>query len=371
MNLFTRDILSNPEFQTIFGSFKDTGVFERYMLNGMQFAAAKSREEAWALQAAVFNDAGDVRGYSEFKAAAKEITDIMQENWLRTEYDMSRQQMVAAQQFRRMRDDADLYPYWVWRGRMDSRERVEHVDMEGKVFRIGDPDGDACFPPADWNCRCDGEPVDGRYLEDNKTRALTPREATELLYGNDADGNPHIDPQFRFNPADQGMLPRSGRYFEKLPSANSASGTTFAGDQPTMQGSGPGPDMFASRGLHHLLGIVNGWRDHYHTDRMDRIIFQDKGFQANIAFDSKVLHEIGQHPRGFELLPETLEKPTEVWMQWIDFEKQLQVSKNYISFDRSLSAYVVQVESGEVVDAFAVANSQIGKYRKGLPFISH
>lgn len=183
------------------------------MLNAAQFSAAKSAAEAKILQTALFDADKNFLPYSKFNDKAKEITNIFQETWLRVEYDMCKRQTVQGEAFRQMKADADLYPYWVYHGVMDDREREEHVEMEGLVFRIGDPAGDAVYPPADWNCRCSGDPVDDQYLEENNLRPLTNDEAEEVL-------NTKVDEQFRYNPAEQGMLPKTGSYFDVVGSAN-------------------------------------------------------------------------------------------------------------------------------------------------------
>lgn len=161
------------------------------------------------MQAVVFDKDRNIRPYSKFKPEAEKITNISQKTWLRVEYDMARRQAVQGENFRQMQGDKDLYPYWVYRGVMDSRERPEHVALEGKVFLIGDPKGDKMFPPNDWNCRCSGEAVDQRYLDKNKVQVTTGPEADNLLQSD-------VDPQFRFNPAEQGILPKDGSYFQAI-----------------------------------------------------------------------------------------------------------------------------------------------------------
>jgi hypothetical protein len=122
------------------------------MLNAAQFSAAKSAAEAKLIQAEVFDEKKQVRTYTEFEKAAKQVADISQKTWLRVEYESQRRAIVMGEQFRQMMEDKELYPYWVYKGMMDDRERPEHVELEGKVFRIGDPEGDSCWPPNDWNC---------------------------------------------------------------------------------------------------------------------------------------------------------------------------------------------------------------------------
>ena len=192
-----------------FEAFKDTSVYERYMLNSYQFSAAKSAAEAQQMQEQVFGKDGVIKSYSQFQKDANAIATTSQESWLRVERDMCIRQAVQAQSFRAMQADADLYPYWIYTGVMDAVERAEHVELEGKIFKIGDANSDACFPPNDWNCRCSGEQTDNEA--DKKVTTNT--ESKELL---DTD----VDIQFRYNPANEGMMPKVGGYFKIMPSAN-------------------------------------------------------------------------------------------------------------------------------------------------------
>lgn len=219
--LFTGEIVNNTRIKTAFNDFKDTAKYERYMLNAVQFSAAKTAAEGKLLQAAVFNENNVIKPFNEFKKDAQQITDIMNKTWLRTEYETARRQAVQGDQFARMQEDADLYPYWIYSGMMDDREREEHVELEGKVFRIGDPEGDLVFPPNGDNCRCTGDPIDAQEMKE-KGLSETPKSETKGLIER------NVDDRFRYNPANEGILPKSGSYFDVLPSANSADWEDFS-----------------------------------------------------------------------------------------------------------------------------------------------
>ena len=105
--------------------------------------------------------------------------------------------------------------------------------------------------------------------------------------------------------------------------------------------------------FHQMLHTVEDWRKEYHTNK-DKIIFQNKDTFTNIVFDSHSLHAIQNNSRGFENLPETIIKPSEVWRL-----------RNYIKKDDKYY-YVVQTEAGKVVNAFIEIPSRIDKYRKGV-----
>jgi hypothetical protein len=190
------------------------------MLNAAQFSSAKEATKSKLMQGALRNSEGEMQSFSKFEKDASKIADIVNETWLRTEYESCRRQAIQGEQFRQLQEDKDLYPYWVYHGVMDDRERDEHVVLEGLVFKIGDPEGDACYPQNGWNCRCSAESVDDQYLEENKLKALTNEEAKGYLESD-------VDQQFRTNPAIQGTLPNTGSYFEVMGSANEGNAKLF------------------------------------------------------------------------------------------------------------------------------------------------
>lgn len=349
------EVVTKFDIKVGFNAFADTKVYERYMLNAAQFSAAKSRSEAKLLQDAVF-DGQRMRSYPEFEKQAKEITDISQKTWLRTEYETCRRNVTAGAKFAQMQADQDLYPYWVYRGRMDSRERPEHVRLEGKVFRIGDAEGDKIFPPDDWNCRCAGDPVDGRYLVDNSVQPQTNAECKELL-------EKEVDPQFRYNPAIQGSLPNDHSYFDIFHSANDGSAGMFgisgiSGEDHELTG------LDSSHHMEYLMEEVSEWRQRYHVDQHHNIVIQNKDTYTNVRLSDGVITKITRHARGFKNLPETIEQPSEIWASWEDVEKQTVVLRNYILFGRI--CYMVKTRDGMVTDAFAVSRGGINKYRRGV-----
>jgi SPP1 gp7 family putative phage head morphogenesis protein len=353
--LFFNEIIENTGIKTAFKSLADTSIYERYMLNTAQFSAAKSVSEAQMMQAMVFDENGVVKSFYQFSEDVNEVVDISQQTWLRVEYETCRRSAAAGEKFSRMQGDSDLYPFWVYKGVMDSRERPEHVEMEGRVFQIGDPDGDACFPPIDWNCRCIGEPTDGQYLDENKLTPQTGAQARQLLEDN-------VDEQFRYNPAVQGPMPNKHSYFQTLPNANGGNAELF--NRPTPSKDGPELTGLGAKGMVHLLNIVHDWKQEYHTDGHGDIIFQNEGTLANVTLPAAAIHLISKHSAGFENIPDTIEHPDEIWSRWEDANQQRVVMRTYILFGKT--SYVVSTRDGIIIDAAACSNGALNKFRKGI-----
>lgn len=328
------------------------------MLNSFQFSAAKNAAECSLLQAALFDEDKNRKGFSEFKSDAKAITDVVQETWLRTEYDLAVKNTVQGELFNQMVDDKDLYPYWVYLQTDSAHPREDHLELVDRVFKIGDPDGDACFPSNGFNCGCGSEAIDDDTVAERGLTVLNNEQAGQLLHK-------EIDEDFRYNPGVQGPLPNDTSYTQVLGSANDANYKTFdLGDgQDNDELTGLSSSLLAAKGLHAILNIVDSWREKYHHGTKGQVIFQNKTTLTNIVFNNNSLHEIQKHDKGFEYLPTTLTGPDEIWMSWGD-AKQRVVLRNYIMFGKI--SYVVQTRDGVVTDAFAITKKGANKYRKGI-----
>lgn len=352
-------IIEESAMTTTFAKFESTALYERYMLNSAQFAAAKQAAENELLKKAaeIVDPEGNGRSYDKYKPIAENICARSKDTWLRVEYDTARNNAVSGVQFKRMQDDSDYYPYWRYRGVMDSRERPEHVEMEGMVFKIGDPAGDACYPPLDWNCRCVGIQEDARYLQQTGAQVRTEAQSAKLLEDN-------VAPEFRFNAANQGNLPKDNHsYFEALGNANEANRSTFG--LPPHKGD-KGGDLIGLKaiGMHFMANQVDKWRQEYKSKANGDLIFQNHRLFANVVWNSNSFHAVGKHQRGFENIPEVIASPDEVWGLWEDVDKQLISLRTYIKFGRS--SYLVFTKDGVIKDAFALSGNSTDKYRKGL-----
>lgn len=309
------------------------------MLNSAQFSAAKNDAENKMLQSLVFDENKVRKGYSEFKRDAKEVTDIFNDTWLRTEYDTSVRQVVTGEQFKRYRDDKDIYPYWRYLRTISMHPRDEHLKLVGNVYRIGDPEGDKVAPPDGFNCGCGTEQLSEMDMEENGYTARTAEEARKDLKD--------VNAQFRFNPADQGILPKeSHSYFEALPNANAANGELF-----NITGSSAQRTKLGAKGLHHMLNILHEYQHDYHSTVKGVITFQNKDLYTNIVFNQAAFKTIQNNSAGFEQLADTVTKPAEVWSSWVDIDKQTDTKRVYIRDN-----YCAHTTNGIITNAYLVDN---------------
>lgn len=344
---FFNIIKDETKIKADFKAFKNTAIFERYMLNAYQFSAAKSVAVNGMMKSTLFDDKGVRKGYSAFKRDASAITDIVNDIWLRTEYDTSIRLAVAGDQFRQYKEDSDIYPYWVYLETTSAHPREDHLTLVGNIYKIGSPESDAVFPPGGWNCSCGSEQIDDQYLDEKGLIARTEEQASEDLK--------EIDPQFRFNASTQGILPKEGHsYFQALSSANDADGNTFG-----ITGTSAPPTKLSAVGLHQFSELVHEWKIKYHTDGLHEIIFQNEKLLTNIIFNNKSFSNIAHHAKGTDQLADTVIDCDECWSYWANAEKQTEVFRNYIKGN-----FAVTTKDGYIIDAHLVDN--VNRFRKGV-----
>lgn len=347
--------------------FESTDWGERYMLNSFQFSAAKAVTEAKLMQRAVYTGDGALKPWNQFRDDAEAIQKQVNEVWLRVERDMCARSSVMADKFGDMLQDKDIYPYWIYQGRLDSRERPEHRALEGLIFRLGDPAGDNMYPPADWNCRCKGKQVDDLFLRQGNRSVQTNSQADGWLKGVDqATGKPFVDEQFRYNPYYQGMMPHGGQYFEDFRNANQGNAALFG-----LKSKGDGTiDHFAASKFTDVNYLIDQWRKAHWEDTLGNIVFQNKQTLTNVFLTPEAIHAIKQHPRGAEKLTDTIERPSEIWSRWKDVYKQRVVLRNYLLFGQNIS-YLVQTAGGQVQDAKIISRNNAERFRIGCPVLKH
>lgn len=201
---------------------------ERYLLNITQFAAAKARTEAGLIQSNIFNEQKEIRGFSEVLKLANEATEVINNTWLRTEYDNCANQIVQGEAFQDLMDNKDLYPYWMFVEDGDENECSECHSMNGLIFRIGDPEGDSCYPELHYHCGCSADPIDDQEMSEKNYTAS--KGSDYLDKTNPESGKPYVSEDFRYNPAIQGPMPNDNTYFQTLPTANDADFKMFGMD---------------------------------------------------------------------------------------------------------------------------------------------
>lgn len=139
-------------------SFEDTWQYaelaQELRQNAGTFAAFKNHDEQKALLQLMVDDEGKLRTFSQFKKAARPVTENYNINWLQTEYNQATAQSQMAVKWETFKEDADLYPNLEYRAVHDNRTRPDHAKLDGIVLPINDPFWNTHYPPNGWGCRC-------------------------------------------------------------------------------------------------------------------------------------------------------------------------------------------------------------------------
>lgn len=118
--------------------------------NLFHFSAAKTLAEIQELNR-LFRES---KNFEEFHRRAKEVTDVFNKTWQKTEYDTALLTAEAASNYRRLMGKVKTFPYWEYRTAGDEKVRASHERLNGMTLHHSDPRWNRLFPPNDWRCRC-------------------------------------------------------------------------------------------------------------------------------------------------------------------------------------------------------------------------
>lgn len=118
--------------------------------NLYHFSAAKTLAEIQELNR-LFRESGS---YPEFMEKAQKVTNIFNRTWQQTEYDTAVLTAEATSQYRRLRQQSQVFPYWQYLTVADGRVREEHKRLHGVILASNDELWNKIYPPNGWNCRC-------------------------------------------------------------------------------------------------------------------------------------------------------------------------------------------------------------------------
>lgn len=173
--------------------------------NVQRFSSAKTYQEANDLTNILFDEEGFKRSFSAFKADAKQITEIYNDNWLKTEFTTANRMGFSSRGWMdSVRDQADA-PLLKYQTVGDERVRPEHVNLDNIIRPVNSSFWNTHYPPNGWRCRC----IVQQLLEDEEP--ITP--------SGDLPPVDEIPPLFRMNPGKDKFIfdPKKHPYFKVAP----------------------------------------------------------------------------------------------------------------------------------------------------------
>lgn len=118
--------------------------------NLFHFSAAKTLAEIQELNRLL----RESKNFEEFHRKAKQVTDVFNKTWQKTEWDTALLTAEAASNYRRLMMNKAVFPYWEYRTAGDDKVRPRHQLLEGIILHHSDSRWKKIFPPNDWKCRC-------------------------------------------------------------------------------------------------------------------------------------------------------------------------------------------------------------------------
>lgn len=119
-------------------------------MNIYRFAAAKDLAEVMKLNE-LFRRS---KSFEEFSREARQITDVFNDVWQKTEYQSAVNIAAASADYRRLKSKSGLFPLWEYKTIGDDKVREEHEKLQGLILPADDDLWDKIYPPNGWRCRC-------------------------------------------------------------------------------------------------------------------------------------------------------------------------------------------------------------------------
>lgn len=176
----------------------DTLALQLMEYNLFEFSASKTEARLAAMtDILVDKDNLQIRSFSDFKRLASEKVKSFNEDWLRSEYNLSIAVGQTSAQYHRFISEKDSVTSFVqYQTAGDSKVRNQHARLEGKIFNLSDREAMKLWPPNGYGCRCE-------MIQYNRTpqpgQVTNGKAAQELIQESDPKWK---DSQFAINRAD-------------------------------------------------------------------------------------------------------------------------------------------------------------------------
>lgn len=128
-------------------------------------------------------------------------------NRMKTIFYTNRSVSYSQGRYKRLLENADARPYWMYQAVEDERTRKSHMELSGKIWRSDNPIWQRIFPPNDWGCRCLV-----RALNEQEMKAEGLKVSFNMM---DDDVSKYVSPEWDYN-AGANDLGLEKRFFEKL-----------------------------------------------------------------------------------------------------------------------------------------------------------
>lgn len=117
------------------------------------FSAAKTWQQSKDMASLMF-DNDVLKPFKDFREAAGRISDIYNEEWIKTEWDLAVKQGMAARKWNTAERQKETLTMLRYQTVNDALVRPEHAILDGITKPVDDPFWNNFYPPNGYNCRC-------------------------------------------------------------------------------------------------------------------------------------------------------------------------------------------------------------------------
>lgn len=132
----------------------DHAAYTAMQYNIFDFSGAKSQALALQINAALYDDKGILKPFSEFKKSVESLNTTFNKRYLKTEYNFARAVGQTSREWYDLKKNRDISPSWQYYTAGDGLVRDSHAILSGRTFDLKDGKASNLYPPNGWGCRC-------------------------------------------------------------------------------------------------------------------------------------------------------------------------------------------------------------------------
>lgn len=310
------------------------------------FSGAKNFAMMREMGAALVDENGGIKPFSQFKEEALKLNDRYNQTWLETEYNTAVSSSQMAANWGDLQANKDIMPNLTFRTAGDDRVSDDHARLDGTTLPIDHPFWDSNYPPLRHNCRCDALAASGRAT------------LTDESVANERAAQTDVPPLFQQNVGKTGVI-----FKDEHPYFQAVDGNLFEMDAQANYGMRSAERITADPGR---LAKSPGKKDPdtwYENKRKASAIGDDAiGLKTHTGNVVKVPREVLGESQYGHSAEKVLSAPNEVWQRknettYLRYHEDVTVA---VTVDNS----TLQAGKFQVYDQITIG--QVDGVRKGV-----
>lgn len=177
--------------------------------NVYMFSAAKTYTQVKEMTEKLISEDGKITPFNEFKAAAEEIFDTYNKDYLETEYNTAVASGQSAVKWESIEKQKDVLPFLQYSTIGDACQICAPLD--GLTAPVDDPSWNTIMPPNHFNCLCIVEQLDKEEGEAKETE-----DKESIVEGSEG----HMQDIFKMNAGKDGYVFKEDHPYFSVPKAD-------------------------------------------------------------------------------------------------------------------------------------------------------